>query len=230
MRKKMWKVLGLIGACTVISVGTQKPVWADQIAVETSTSLYAMPYESLPVRESAKITGKVIAKAAEGGAYEVTESEDNGWIKIKTQNGEGYIEASLSALLEKNQEKATESARLREEVVDYALQFVGGPYVYGGVNPNTGVDCSGFTRYVMQHAAGISLSHSSRSQSGEGRRISYEEARPGDLVFYGKNGRINHVALYMGNGQVVHASTKKTGIVISNVMYRTPVKYVSVIN
>lgn len=67
MKKIMWKVSGLLGVCMVLSFGTPEPAWADSAPVETSTSLYVMPYESLPVRESAGITGKVIEKAAQGG-------------------------------------------------------------------------------------------------------------------------------------------------------------------
>ena len=82
----------------------------------------------------------------------------------------------------------------------------------------------------MQHAAGVSLSHSSRAQSGEGRSVSYSDIKPGDLIFYGGKGYINHVAMYIGNGQIVHASTERTGIKISNATYRTPVKVVRVLN
>ena len=91
-----------------------------------------------------------------------------------------------------------------------------------------GADCSGFTSYVMRHAAGVSLSHSSAAQAGEGRAVS--EPKPGDLVFYSSGGRINHVAIYLGNGQIVHASTEKTGIKISNLTYRTPAKIVDVLS
>ena len=126
-------------------------------------------------------------------------------------------------------EKVDEAAAVRAQVVDFALQFVGNPYVYGGTDPNTGADCSGFTSYVLRHAAGVSLSHSSVAQAGEGRVVSEEEMKQGDLVFYSNGFRINHVAIYAGNGQVVHASTNKTGIKTSPWNYRTPVKIVRVL-
>ena len=118
---------------------------------------------------------------------------------------------------------------LRSEIVTYALQFVGNRYKYGGTNPNTGVDCSGFTSYVMRHAADVELPHSSGGQSRMGRVVSSSEMRPGDIISYGSGKRINHVALYIGNGQIVHASTEKTGIKISRWNYRTPVRIVNVL-
>ena len=171
-----------------------------------------------------------MTSALEGQTCEVIEPAKDGWLKVKVPEGDGYIRSDSATLIEKTQEKVDESALERKEVVDYALQFVGGRYVYGGVNPSTGVDCSGFTRYVLKKTADVELDHSARSQSGEGKIVSYDQARPGDLVFYGKNGSINHVALYMGDGKVVHASTEKTGIIVTNVMYRKPVKFVSVLN
>ena len=118
---------------------------------------------------------------------------------------------------------------LRSEIVTYALQFVGNRYKYGGTNPNTGVDCSGFTSYVMRYAAEVELPHSSGGQSRMGRQVSSSEMRPGDIICYGSGKRINHVALYIGNGQIVHASTERTGIKVSRWNYRTPVRIVNVL-
>ena len=117
----------------------------------------------------------------------------------------------------------------RAEIANYAVQFVGNPYVYGGTSLTNGADCSGFTMSVMAHF-GVSLPHHSASQANCGRSISSSEMRPGDLVFYaGSGGTINHVALYIGNGQVCHASSAKTGIKISTWNYRTPAKIVNVL-
>ncbi|WP_333645666.1 C40 family peptidase [Lacrimispora sp.] len=230
MINKVWKAMGVLGICTCLTLGVPAEAKAAEIAVETSTTLYARIDSSAAVKDMPLAGGQVLTQVPEGQSYEVAETSKDGWLKIRTSQGEGYIPSSSATLIEKTQEKVDQSVKQRREVVDYALQFVGGRYVYGGVNPNKGVDCSGFTRYVLKYAAGVNLSHSSRAQSGEGRLVSYEEARPGDLVFYGKNGSINHVALYMGEGKVVHASTEKTGIIVTNVMYRKPVKFVSVLN
>lgn len=115
----------------------------------------------------------------------------------------------------------------RRNLVDYALQFVGGKYRTGGNDPHTGADCSGFVKYVMKHGAGIDMNRSSRSQATQGTAISAEEIQPGDLIFYGNGSSINHVAMYIGDGKIVHASTHKTGIKVSNWNYRSPVKIIS---
>jgi cell wall-associated NlpC family hydrolase len=230
MKNKMWKAFGLLGLLASLSLVTPAKTYAAEIAVETSTTLYAKMDVPVSVLDTAKTDGTILSKTEEGKTYEVVEPPKDGWVKIKISEGQGYIKSSSATMIEKSVEKVDKSALKRQEVVDYALQFVGGRYVYGGVNPNTGVDCSGFTRYVLGKAGGVNISRSSRTQSAEGQIVSYQDARPGDLVFYGKNGSINHVALYMGDGRVVHASTEKTGIIVTNVMYRKPVKFVSVLN
>ncbi len=121
------------------------------------------------------------------------------------------------------------SAAIRNAVVAYALQFVGNPYVYGGSSLTNGTDCSGFTMSVYAKF-GYSLPHQSGSQSGCGTRVSLDSLLPGDLLFYSNGGSgIGHVALYIGNGQVVHASTPSTGIKISSANYRTPICAVRII-
>ncbi len=121
------------------------------------------------------------------------------------------------------------SVSKRAQIANYAVQFVGNPYVWGGTSLTNGADCSGFTMSVMAHF-GVSLPHSSSAQAGCGKSIKSSQMRPGDLVFYsGSGGGINHVALYIGNGQVVHASSKRTGIKISSWNYRSPSKIVNVL-
>lgn len=117
----------------------------------------------------------------------------------------------------------------RAQIANYAVQFVGNPYVWGGTSLTSGTDCSGFTMSVMAKF-GVSLPHNSGSQSQRGKSISSSQMRPGDLVFYsGSGGGINHVAIYIGNGQVCHASNKKSGIKISSWNYRSPSKIVNVL-
>lgn len=118
------------------------------------------------------------------------------------------------------------SSATGSRVASYAQQFVGNPYRYGGNSLTSGIDCSGFTQQIMAKF-GYSISRTSSSQAGEGRAVSTSNLRAGDLVFYGNGGSINHVAIYIGGGQVVHASNSapypKGGIKISNVNYRTPI-------
>lgn len=102
-------------------------------------------------------------------------------------------------------------------VASYALQFVGNPYVWGGSSLTSGADCSGFVMAVYAHF-GVSLPHSSSSQAGYGTSVSLSNVQPGDLVFYGKGG-INHVAIYIGGGRVVHAKGKQYGITTDAVGY-----------
>ena len=118
---------------------------------------------------------------------------------------------------------------VRVDLVQYACQFVGNRYVWGGTSLTNGVDCSGFTMRIYEKY-GIYLPHSSKSQANYGTRINASDARPGDLFFYGSGKSISHVAIYIGNGQIVHASSAKTGIKISNAYYRTPICVVRLIS
>ncbi|MGO4972560.1 NlpC/P60 family protein [[Clostridium] aminophilum] len=129
-------------------------------------------------------------------------------------------------------EKPTDSGKAtgtRAELVAYAKQFEGNPYVYGGTSLTNGADCSGFTMSIYKHF-GISIGRSSRDQAANGKTISISDLQPGDLIFYGSKGYINHVALYIGGGEIIHASTASTGIKISNYNYKTPVKAVTFLN
>ncbi|MCR5742478.1 MAG: C40 family peptidase [Lachnospiraceae bacterium] len=111
---------------------------------------------------------------------------------------------------------------LRSQIVSYAVQFLGNPYVYGGNSLVDGTDCSGFVKLVYQHF-GYTLYRSSAQQVNNGRIISYSEMQPGDLLFYtNSNGVIGHVAMYIGEGKIIHAANETLGIIISNVTYRTP--------
>lgn len=148
-------------------------------------------------------------------------------IEVQMALAEAAAQAQAQAEAEAAQ---TANAQRRQNLVNYALQFVGGRYVAGGNDPHTGADCSGFTRYVMQHGAGVSLNRSSSSQATQGRTVSANEMQPGDLIFYGNGSRVNHVAVYIGNGQIVHASTYRTGIKVSQWNYRNPVRIASVLD
>ena len=117
------------------------------------------------------------------------------------------------------------STPLRDSIVNYALSWVGQcNYVYGGTDLSIGgsVDCSGFTMQVYSRVAGVSLPHHSMSQMNCGSAITYDQLRPGDLVFYNNP---NHVAIYIGNGAIVHAGSPETGINVTSVFFKTPIGY-----
>ncbi len=117
------------------------------------------------------------------------------------------------------------STPLRDAIVDYALSWVGQcNYVYGGADLSIGgsVDCSGFTMQVYSRVANVSLPHHSMSQMNYGSAITYDQLRPGDLVFYNNP---NHVAIYIGNDAIVHAGSPETGINVTSVFFKTPIGY-----
>lgn len=147
-------------------------------------------------------------------------------IAQKRLEAEAAAEAARKA--EEESKAAEEAARKaeearvarRQEIADFALQFVGNPYVYGGTSLTNGADCSGFVMSVFAQF-GYELPRVAAAQCAASQKKSAEEIEVGDLVFYGDGG-IDHVALYIGDGKIVHASTAATGIKVSDYNYRTP--------
>lgn len=184
--------------------------------------------DGLKVRALPDLEGEVISMVAYGEELEVVE-ELEGWVKILYDGQEAYVSAEY-VTVGKNLKTALNMSEflygagvsdVRVDLCEYAKQFRGNPYVWGGTSLTKGADCSGFVMSIFAKY-GIYLPHSSRAQANMGTKISMSEARPGDLVFYSKGGRINHVAIYIGGGQVIHASSPKTGIRITSAYYRTP--------
>ncbi len=201
---------------------------ARELADNEAADMAVSTAGGLRVREEPSLEAPVITQVAEGEELEVVETLD-GWVKVMLDDEEAYVSADYVEV-SKKLEKAVTLVELqygqgisdvRVDLVNYAKQFLGNPYVWGGTSLTGGADCSGFVLSVFAHY-GVSLPHHSGSQAQMGKGISLSEALPGDLVFYAKNGAINHVAIYIGNGQVIHASSPRTGIKISNVGYRTP--------
>ena len=119
-------------------------------------------------------------------------------------------------------DSSASDSSLGQQIADYAVQFVGNPYVYGGTSLTNGTDCSGFTMSVMANF-GIGLARTAADQSYGGTSVAISDIQPGDLLFYSDGSGISHVALYIGGGQIVHAATESQGIIISNYNYDTPV-------
>lgn len=143
-------------------------------------------------------------------------------VSLTSDNYDEYegVVASQEFQAEQRRERAQQQ---RQTVISYALSFLGGRYVYGGENPYSGTDCSGFTRYILSHAGGVYINRTAAEQAQQGREVSIEEAKPGDLIFYSNGSRVNHVAMYIGDGRVVHASNERNGIMVSRWNYRNPV-------
>lgn len=133
-----------------------------------------------------------------------------GWYKIE----QGYVSSDYVAQVDAS---VAASSGKGSQIAQYALQYVGCPYVYGGSSPS-GFDCSGFTTYVMKHF-GYTINRTASSQMDNGTSVSKSQLQPGDLVFFNSGNsskRATHVGIYTGNGQFVHASTSTTGVIISD--------------
>ena len=143
-------------------------------------------------------------------------------VSLTSENYDEY-EGVVASQEFQAQQRAERAQQRRQTVIGYALSFLGGRYVYGGENPYSGTDCSGFTRYVLSHAGGVYINRTAAEQAQQGREVSIDEAKPGDLIFYSNGSRVNHVAMYIGDGRVVHASNERNGIMVSRWNYRTPV-------
>jgi len=115
------------------------------------------------------------------------------------------------------------SSSAASSIVDYAMQFLGNKYVWGGTSLTNGADCSGFVMRIYEHF-GYYLPRTSREQAAATRSVSSSEVQVGDLFFYGSGSTVNHVALYIGGGQIIHASNSSDGIKISSAYYRQPLK------
>ncbi|MBO5247331.1 MAG: C40 family peptidase [Eubacterium sp.] len=227
---KSGKVEGYVSADYLLTGDAAKEKAAKyikEVATVTTTTLF--------VREEPNTDCAVISMVPVEEELTVLETVDNGaWYKIEIDSDEGYVSGEYVEISQKLPKAMTISevkygqgvSDVRVDLVQYALQFVGNPYVWGGTSLTNGVDCSGFTMKVYAKY-GVYLPHSSRAQPNYGRRISAAEAQPGDLFFYGSGGGINHVAIYIGGGRVVHASNRRDGIKISNAYYRTPLCVVS---
>ena len=202
---------------------------AEAIAEQEIKTVATVNTETLNVRAEKSTEAEVLSQVGNSEAFTVNSVAD-GWVEISVDDSVGYISQDYVTLAQAlPTAKTIEQVKygdgvsdVRASVVSYALQFVGNRYVWGGTSLENGVDCSGFTMKILGKY-GISLPHSSKAQPSYGTKISASEAKPGDLFFYGSGRSISHVAIYIGNGQIVHASNKRDGIKVSNAYYRNPI-------
>ncbi|RKI85833.1 peptidoglycan endopeptidase [bacterium 0.1xD8-71] len=204
-------------------------------AEELASTVARVTTDSLNVRAEANTDSEVITMVPMGEELEVAAVEGD-WVKVLLDDEEVYVSAEFVEVSAELGTAVTMSELLygqgisdvRVDICQYAKEFLGNPYVWGGTSLTKGADCSGYVMSLYKKY-GVSLPHSSRAQANCGTTIKVSEAQPGDLIFYGKGKTINHVAMYIGGGQVIHASSPKTGIRISNVSYRTPFKAVRIL-
>ena len=209
---------------------------AKTLADENASLIGKVNTTSLRLRKEPNTDSGIITLIPEGEEIEVLEDMGD-WVHVNVDNDDGYVSAeyideSVSlphAMTLKELDVASGVSGTRASLVNYALQFVGNPYVWGGTSLTKGADCSGFVMSIYARY-GISLPHSSKAQANYGTRIKASEAQPGDLFFYGSGKSISHVAIYIGNGMIVHASNKKTGIKTSSAYYRTPICVTRLLN
>lgn len=202
---------------------------AEAIAEQEIKTVATVNTETLNVRAEKSTEAEVLSQVGNSEAFTVNSVAD-GWVEISVDDSVGYISQDYVTLAQAlPTAKTIEQVKygdgvsdVRASVVSYALQFVGNRYVWGGTSLENGIDCSGFTMRILGKY-GILLPHSSKAQPSYGTKISASEAKPGDLFFYGSGRSISHVAIYIGNGQIVHASNKRDGIKVSNAYYRNPI-------
>ena len=234
-------ILGKKGSWVKISSGSlkgyvKKEYLATGADAEKLAEKYGTKYAVLKkgtsvlnVREEKNTSSDIVTQLPEGKRYTV-KSENADWCKVKVKGKSGYVAKEYvhtkysfkeaKSLKKKTKEtvRSYASENKAESLISYAKQFIGNKYVWGGTSLTNGTDCSGFTLRVFQKF-GYSLPRTSAEQAGCGSSVKLSELKPGDLVFYKRGGRVHHVAIYIGGGQIVHAAGAKWGIITSNMNY-----------
>lgn len=236
---KSGPIIGYISADPQYTATGQE---AKDIAMQNATLRAVINTDVLNVRTEPNTEAKIWTQIVKDERYPVLAQLD-GWVEIdldsvdeedgsqadkafiSTRDNNVEVRYALNEAIKFSPAEvaANNAASRRSKVVNYAIQFVGNPYVWGGTSLTKGADCSGFTMQVMKQF-GVSLPHYSGAQAKMGKAVTSGNMKPGDLIFYaGSGGQVNHVAMYIGNGQIVHAASRKSGIKISTWNYRTPV-------
>ena len=219
---------------------------AQNLAVQHAQVMAIVNTESLNVRSEASTDSKAWTAVTSGQRYNVLNQLD-GWVQLELDAGDddGEDQGAFVSTRDNNVtvqyalqeaieyypavEAANAAMAFRNKIVNFACQFVGNRYVWGGTSLTHGCDCSGFTQSVLKNF-GISVPRVSRDQARTGSKVTSANMRPGDLIFYAnRSGTINHVGMYIGNGQVVNAASTRSGIRIYRWNYRTPVAIRNVI-
>ena len=222
------------------ATGTIQVTYQDANGTEHTASVAAVAAQSetyacinaggdaLRVRQGPGTSYGILCNVYDGDRFPIT-GKTNGWYQILCNGRTGYVSADFILVQDKGEVSTPgggdssgngsngsgSTDPLAQQIVDFALQYVGYPYVYGTAGPDT-FDCSGFTSYVYAHF-GYTLNRSSRDQVSNGVAVTKDQLQPGDLVFFSTNGSYpTHVGLYIGDGNIVHASTPQDGVKISS--------------
>lgn len=204
-------------------------------AWEVMANIATVTADALYLREEPNTEAGIVEMLGNSEKLEVVEQLD-GWARVVVDSTEGYVSTDFISVSQELETARTlaqliygmEVSELRIEMAEFAQQFVGYPYVYGGNSLTRGTDCSGFTNLIYAHF-GISIPRTATTQYNYGTKIDISELKPGDLIIYGEY-QIEHVGMYIGNGQIVHASNERTGIKYSNMYYRNIIGCVRMIN
>lgn len=203
------KIKAALLTLAIVSVGAQG---VTVLAAPETAFVSETDFVSETAENTVENTVENTADSADGADF-----TDHAAIEELRQKKEQAAEKKAK---EKAEAKAAELKKTREELVEFALQFEGNPYVYGGTSLTNGADCSGFVMSVFKEF-GYELPRVAADQLNAAEQKAVEDIEPGDLLFYGNYG-IDHVALYIGDGKIIHASTSATGIKISDYNYREP--------
>lgn len=199
-----------------VSLDEQKELAADYEVQLAKAKQEAAAYKAKIKQQNAEIQKLASQEAARKAEEEARKREEEA--QKKKQNSQSAQNSSNGTATASSGGAKTVPPKIGggsgSDIAQYACQFVGNPYVPGGTSLTNGADCSGFTQSVYR-VYGYSIPRNSSSQRSAGREVSYEEAQPGDLICYA-----GHVAIYLGNGRIVHASSVKTGIKYGNATYK----------
>lgn len=184
---------------------------------ETSKTMYVST-DTLNVRDSWLSTSTKVGTLTRNQSVTVTGSCSNGWYRIKFEGHTAYVSGkylSDEAGASSSSGSTSSASGTATDIANFAMSFVGYSYVWGGMSPSTGFDCSGLMYYVLTQY-GYSMKRVANDQMTQGTAISRDNLQVGDLVFFGYGSYANHVGMYIGNGNFVHASTPSTGVRVNS--------------
>ena len=237
VKVKSGKAKGYVWKKSLVKGGVKVEKLADKYA--TTYAELKDSVDVLNLRKKKSLSASIVTQLKDDDVCTVIK-EGEKWLKVRVNGRKGYVARkytdtyrkfdTATILDTKKKQAVSEDAaeetlsfskldeKLGNQIVNYALKFVGNPYVWGGTSLTKGADCSGFVMSVYQKF-GYSLPHSSASQANCGKKVDIKDLQPGDLVFYRHGSRIGHVVMYIGDGKAVEAMGKKWGIVKSNLNY-----------